>query len=120
MRNYGPVRASRSRLAAASIDQLFSALSFVRSQARVLPRRIVPEEYTSGCGETERHRYRVRRNRRRPLQGALEDVRQREPESDADQAAKQTDHDRFDEELQQDVLAARADCKPQADLARSL
>jgi len=37
-----------------------------RIQARRFPRRIKPEEYTSGCSETERHGDRVRRNRRRP------------------------------------------------------
>src|SRR5438270_6709008 len=81
-----------------------------------LARRIETEEHTDRRGKTERDRNGVRRHCSRPALPDGDALRERKSQHDPDAAAKQAEHDCFNEKLQQHVASARANGHAQANL----
>src|SRR5437773_2603414 len=99
---------------------LFKTESLDRIQRGRFASRIEPKEDTGRRRKAEGERHRVGRHGSRPPLPKRDALGEREAQGNPDAAAKEAEHDGFDEKLQQHVAAASADRHAQADLARAL
>src|ERR1051325_3050670 len=89
-------------------------------QPRGAHRRIQPEEQSDRRGDVDAERNRPGLDRRRNRRERRNQRRDQSAEQRADDAAEYREHDRFGENLRQDVGSPRAERLAQPDLARPL